>query len=476
MALIKAGSRAVAFALGVFFVQAAAGAQFPGSISVPSPINNDAASDTGADLFPSIASDGMGHWVAAWQRAGSIYVAQSADNGSTWTAPLNALGVNPGSLGAPRVVSNRAGTWLIIYSAASTDFYDILVIRSSDNGSSWSTPVTVNSNAATNNEDNIEPALAAAGPGNWVATWTSNEDLNGTGGDFEVFYATSSNGGANWSLMQPLNTNATSDSGVDHQPFIASDGAGNCVAVWTSYDSLGGTIGTDADILVARSANYGSGWTSPAQLNSDAQMDNQGDHVARVATDGSGNWVAIWFNTFAGEGAIFSARSLDGGGTWTARHLVSADAAYFDTFADDYVPGLATNGMGDWIAVWVTLLQPQSQGDADIMVSHSGDAGITWSTALELNTDAATDANDRDRRLGIASDGYKNWIVAWDHDDNPPDELGGDDDILMTRLVLQPQVPTISGWGSIVLLFSLLIAASLILRRASLNPAIASCP
>jgi hypothetical protein len=132
--------------------------------------------------------------------------------------------------------------------------------------------------------------------------------------------------------------------------------------------------------------------------------------------------------------------------------------------------------MGDWIAVWVTLLQPQSQGDADIMVSHSGDAGITWSTALELNTDAATDANDRDRRLGIASDGYKNWIVAWDHDDNPPDELGGDDDILMTRLVLQPQVPTISGWGSIVLLFSLLIAASLILRRASLNPAIASCP
>ena len=48
---------------------------------------------------------------------------------------------------------------------------------------------------------------------------------------------------------QALNTNAGSDSGSDYVPQVATDGAGNWVAVWDSDDSLGGTIDTDFDIL-----------------------------------------------------------------------------------------------------------------------------------------------------------------------------------------------------------------------------------
>ena len=55
-----------------------------------------------------------------------------------------------------------------------------------------------------------------------------------------------------WTDPAALNTNATSDSGGDRDPQVTTDGAGNWVAAWESEDSLGGTIGTDEDILVAR--------------------------------------------------------------------------------------------------------------------------------------------------------------------------------------------------------------------------------
>ncbi|MCH7721501.1 MAG: exo-alpha-sialidase, partial [Planctomycetes bacterium] len=72
----------------------------------------------------------------------------------------------------------------------------------------------------------------------------------------------------------PLNTNAASDSGGDMQPQLTTDGQGNWVAVWDSYDDLGGTIGTDFDILVSRSTDNAATWTDPAPLNTNAASDS----------------------------------------------------------------------------------------------------------------------------------------------------------------------------------------------------------
>ena len=50
----------------------------------------------------------------------------------------------------------------------------------------------------------------------------------------------------------PLNNNAAHDRGSESDPQLATDGAGTWLAVFDSPDSLGGTIGNDFDILVAR--------------------------------------------------------------------------------------------------------------------------------------------------------------------------------------------------------------------------------
>jgi hypothetical protein len=133
------------------------------------------------------------------------------------------------------------------------------------------------------------------GAGNWLAVWRSNDSLGGTiGTDWDILVARSTNNGVTWTAPAALNTNAATDSGGDHSPQVTTDGLGRWVAVWESDDSLGGTIGTDFDILVARSTDNGVTWTAPAALNHNAATDSEDDWWPQVTTDGAGHWVAVW--------------------------------------------------------------------------------------------------------------------------------------------------------------------------------------
>src|SRR5262245_39306376 len=62
-------------------------------------------------------------------------------------------------------------------------------------------------------------------------------------------------------------TNASTDTGHDATPDLATDGHGVWVAVSQSTENLGGTIGSDTDIFFARSLNNGQTWSAPAVLN-----------------------------------------------------------------------------------------------------------------------------------------------------------------------------------------------------------------
>ncbi|PCJ55406.1 MAG: hypothetical protein COA73_13435, partial [Candidatus Hydrogenedentota bacterium] len=82
-----------------------------------------------------------------------------------------------------------------------------------------------------------------------------------------------------------LNTNGTTDTGPDSDPQVTTDGLGNWVAVWWSYENLGGTAGTDQDIFVATSTDNGSTWSAPALLNTNGTTDSSSDRDPQVTTD-----------------------------------------------------------------------------------------------------------------------------------------------------------------------------------------------
>jgi hypothetical protein len=151
----------------------------------------------------------------------------------------------------------------------------------------FSSPTALNTNAG----DDYFPHLATDGAGHWVAVWRSLDDLGGTiGSDWDILTARSEDNGATWTDPVALNTNAATDSGNDDNPQVATDGNGHWVAVWESPDDLGGTIGTDYDILVARSDDNGATWSAPAPLNTSAGPKLWADNMPSITTDGTGHW------------------------------------------------------------------------------------------------------------------------------------------------------------------------------------------
>ena len=247
----------------------------------------------------------------------------------------------------------------------------------------------MNDNAATDTGEDDFIDVVTDGGANWVAVWDSSENLSGAGTDYDIFVATSADFGATWTTPRVLNTNAATDTGDDFLPALGRDIAGNWVVVWISDDSLGGTIGTDFDVFVSTSADNGANWTSPQALNTNAATDTGHDFCPRVAVDALGNWVAVW-----------------------------------DSIDD----------LGGTIGV-----------DSDILSAHSIDSGLTWTNPQAANTTAATDSSV-DFSPVIASTGARAFLTIWFSDDTLGGTVDFDADIFVASAVvpIPPVVAPIS--------------------------------
>ena len=89
--------------------------------SAPMALNTNAASDSGTDSFPHVATDGAGRWVAVWMSTDAlggppggdfdILTARSVNGGVTWSTPVRIAGADagPGFDGSPVVAVDTAG-------------------------------------------------------------------------------------------------------------------------------------------------------------------------------------------------------------------------------------------------------------------------------------------------------------------------------------------------------------------------------
>jgi hypothetical protein len=430
-------------------------------ITDPVPLNNNADSDSGHDWVPKIATDGDENWVVVWRSdddlSGTIgtdydiLVARSADNGATWSAP-QALNNNAASDSGidlfAALTTDGAGHWVAVWRSDDDlggtigDDGDILVARSTDNGATWSNPAPLNNNADTDSGKDSNPHLTTDAAGHWVAVWWSEEDLGGTiGTDSDILVARSTDDGVTWTDPEPLNNNAASDSGFDFLARVTTDGLGNWVAVWDSEEDLGGTIGTDLDILVARSTDNGVSWSDPHILNSNAGTDSGDDESPKSSTDEAGNWVAVWDSeddlggTLGVDDDILVSRSVDDGATWSAPEPLNTSAA--SDSGNDWHAQVTTDGAGNWVAVWASKedLPGATGSDFDILVAHSTDNGASWSDPQALNAYADTDS-DLDEHPDFATDGLGEWVAVWHSTHDLGAAIGADRDILVARFAL----------------------------------------
>jgi hypothetical protein len=166
--------------------------------------------------------------------------------------------------------------------------------------------------------------------------------------------------------------------------------------LWTEFDRYGSADpGDRSRVRFARSTDEGRTWSAPLTV-SDAEgdaLDGDGTVEGAVPTVGpSGEIYTAW----SGPLGIMLDRSTDGGVSFGRDVLVSEQPGGW-AFA---VPGLRrANGLpvtlcdtsdsryrGRIYVVWSD--QRAGVHDTDVFVSHSSDAGATWSLAVRVNDDS----------------------------------------------------------------------------------------
>ncbi len=307
------------------------------------------------DEKPTLAGDASGRWIAAWTAnnlGSSLYLSRSTDDGVTWSPAVFFYG----DARDASIATDGAGTWVAVWQQWGGD-RDVYFSRSTDGGSIWSAPVVLNAESVFDPKQDYLPKLYVSG-GVWIAVWQAYPYDHGIADeDRDVLYARSLDGGATWSLPAPLSTTRYADHQPDLQPRLASDGAGNWVAVWHSENPLGSASLEEGDILFARSSDHGATWSAPAALNTDAAVDNAFiDDLPAIAANPSGTFVATW-RRYTGvdigfDADILTATSEDGGATWSSpAHLVAMMATDEE---DDYQPLILWDPAGRWLAAWTT--------------------------------------------------------------------------------------------------------------------------
>ncbi|HEY2774463.1 MAG TPA: sialidase family protein [Candidatus Binatia bacterium] len=275
-------------------------------------------------------------------------------------------------------------------------------------------PRPLASNAATdpptNVIDDVFPAVAGDGLGNWVTVWSSSDPAVGvTPGTFgeDAVFSRSTDDGRTWSPLAILNSDAATQDAQGQA--IATNGQGTWIA---------GLHGDVDEVEVVRSTDAGATWSDPLRI--DGLTSNALD--LRIVADTNGYWMAMWLvnpTPTSTQWGLELSHSNDDGVTWsTASFLYVGDTVLgFDA-------RLATDHAGRWIATWC-------DGFDRIKMSVSSDAGATWSSAIQLGGSNQGDAS----RPDLATDGAGTWIVVWDTTSAIPgaDQSNFDYDIAAAR-------------------------------------------
>ena len=177
-------------------------------------------------------------------------------------------------------------------------------------------------------------------------------------------------------------------------PDIASDAAGNAVAVWAEMDPNFRT-----HVMGARFDAASETWSAPRRLSDGLSTTVLEQHVVM---DTAGNTLVLWSQAAGGsDWTVYSTRLLAGASTWSVPEIRSTGSA------SDV--RLAMNAAGDAVAIWSvygTLAPGPPPGV--YAVRFAGATGI-WSAAERLGPVVQTGVPGID----VAIDGAGNLFAAW---------------------------------------------------------------
>ena len=292
-------------------------------------------------------------------------ISVSTNGGTTWTSYT--VAPNPGSLADKNhlTVDKKVGSPYEnrVYDAW-TDFGGVndnnIVIKYSTNfGQTWSSAVNVSStlNAGSHNQGvNVQ-----TGPnGEVYAVWAIYD--NWPGGEDAIGFAKSTNGGVSWTASRvygALTPNGNFNFGirgyikptsirVSSFPSMAVDrNNGNIYVTWTQKGVT--PAGTDPDIVMIKSTNGGTTWSSPVRVNDDPLNNTKDQYYSWITVDQSTGHVHLIFydnrETTNDSSGVYMSYSVDGGNSFNNYRVSDHN------FRPKPISGLADGYQGDYIGV-----------------------------------------------------------------------------------------------------------------------------
>jgi hypothetical protein len=148
-------------------------------------------------------------------------------------------------------------------------------------------------------------------------------------------------------------------------PRLAVDGGGDAVAVW--YQTVGRN-----DAIMAAIRPGGGDWSSPVEVAA-----GNSDYGPVVGIDSHGDATVVWYQYDGSEDEVMTSTRPAGGG-WSAPQRLSTPIV---TGGDADEPTVAVDAAGDTTAVWY-----QNNGSDEVVMSATRPAGGSWSAPAQVST------------------------------------------------------------------------------------------
>jgi len=327
-----------------------------------------------------IAFDKLGtfnYWGHNSSRNG-IYVRRSLDGGVTWEARDIAATEQPDQATVPwedkpYIVADmgrgpHAGNLYIGWTRWTLSDSQILFVRSTDHGKTWSKPVEIDNVRGLPRDDNgaIEGFAGAVGPDSTLyAVWTDGN---------HVVFTTSRDGGATFShtrniidtaptmftLQAVSRANGFAQIAID--PRGGAKG-GRLYLTWSDYRN------GDVDVFCSTSANHGETWSPAVRVNDDSPHNGADQFFQWMAVDPADGAAYVVFYDRRGDPKnrqqiVALARSTDGGRTFQNYAWMDQSFDAQGVFMGDYNGIAALNGRV--YGVWTQ--KPENKSSRDTLI------------------------------------------------------------------------------------------------------------
>lgn len=346
----------------------------------------------------------------------SIYNSTSLT--SNWSSANSALQHIDEEIYYPDAASDNNGNivtvWQSEYNPNYESGYSVVFSTTNDNGKTWSPPAPLNPIDTPTSSYDENPQVSTDGKGNWVAVWSSDEDIESSGTDDDIVFVHSTDNGNTWTEPKPVGNHAIGNSQDWYAQISVKEHI--WVVLWTSnyqVDDLDAS--GDRDIVLSYSTDKGVTWSDASYVNSNAIVNTETDSMAQLAINNDGYGVVAWSGiSDSADLDIYAAVTHDYGLSWTDPMLINT-SAITETCIDtchDYAESVHISENGTTTISWRG--NPTSNNDQDVYMSFSSDLGASWSTEINLNTDAFTDGRkEHDYFANVVPIKNDYWLAYW---------------------------------------------------------------